>query len=307
MHGGKEFAEGLLLLDKPTGPTSHDIVAKVRSLLGIKKVGHTGTLDPIASGLLVILLGRATKLAPFLPQDPKIYEGSLILGVTTDSMDIEGKVTGESPYQDGPTQARAALASLQGEVEQLPPMFSAVKYRGVPLYRYARRGEDVPRKSRKVNVYEIDMTAFKQGERKSDVDFIVSCSPGTYVRSLVAQVGDILGCGASLSRLRRLASGPFQLKDAMTMEELAVGIKEGVLPLIGMAEAVSDLNKVTVQEQWEKTANNGAPLEEGMIERLNHAVQKGETVAVISSQGVLVGFHTVLRSRPFYSKPRRIV
>jgi len=307
MHGGKGVTEGLLLLDKPTGPTSHDIIVKVRRLLGVKKVGHTGTLDPIASGLLVILLGRATKLAPFLPQDPKIYEGSLILGVTTDSMDIEGKVTGESPYRDGQTEARAALVSLQGELEQLPPMFSAVKYKGVPLYRYARRGEDVPRKTRKVDVYEVDMTAFRQEGSKAEADFIISCSPGTYVRSLVAQVGDILGCGASLSSLRRLASGPFQLKDALTMEELASGTEKGVLPLIGMVEAVNDLNKVTVQEEWEKTANNGAPLEEGMIERLGQTVQKGETVAVISPKGVLVGFHTVMRSRPFYSKPRRIV
>lgn len=307
MHGGKGVAEGLLLLDKPTGPTSHDMVVKVRSLLGLKKVGHTGTLDPIASGLLVVLLGRATKLAPFLPQDPKIYEGSLILGITTDSLDIEGKVTAESPYRDGPTQARAALASLQGEMEQLPPMFSAVKYKGVPLYRYARRGEDVPRKSRKVNVYEVDMTAFREGERKAEVDFIISCSPGTYVRSLVAQMGDILECGASLSRLRRISSGPFQLENALTTEELAAGIEEGVFPLIGMAEAVSDLNKVTVQEEWVQAAKNGAPLEGGMIERLDHAVQKGETVSVITPQGVLVGFHTVLRSRPFYSKPRRIV
>jgi tRNA pseudouridine55 synthase len=307
MHSGKGAVEGLLLLDKPTGPTSHDIIVKVRRLLGLKKVGHTGTLDPIASGLLVILLGRATKLAPFVPQDPKIYEGSLILGVTTDSMDIDGKVTGGSTYRNGPTEARAALGSLRGELEQLPPMYSAVKYRGVPLYRYARRGEDVPRKSRKVDVYEVDMTAFRQEGEKAEMDFIVSCSPGTYVRSLVTQVGDLLGCGASLSSLRRLASGPFQLKDALTIEELASRAEEGALPLIGMIEALNDLNKVTVQEEWEKTAKNGAPLEEGMIERLDHAVQKGETVAVISPKGLLVGFHTVMRSRPFYSKPRRIV
>ena len=307
MHNARGAVEGLLLIDKPTGPTSHDIVAEVRSLLGLKKVGHAGTLDPIASGLLVILLGRATKLAPFLPQDPKIYEGSLVLGITTGTMDIEGEVTGGSPYRDGQTRARDAMASLRGEVEQLPPMFSAVKHKGVPLYRYARRGEDVPRKSRKVTVYEADMTTFREGEQRSEADFIISCSPGTYVRSLVAQVGDVLGCGATLSRLRRLASGPFELKDASSMEELAAGMGEGALPLVGMAEAVSGMKKVTVHEEWLKSARNGAPLEGEMIMESDHEAERGETVAVITPQGGLVGFHTVMRSRPFYSKARRIV
>jgi tRNA pseudouridine55 synthase len=307
MRNGRRAPEGLLLLDKPTGPTSHDIVVEVRKLLGLKKVGHAGTLDPLASGLLIILLGRATKLAPFLPQDPKIYEGSLVLGITTDTMDTEGKETGGRPYRDGPSRAEAALASLQGEVEQLPPMFSAVKHKGIPLYRYARRGKDVPRKSRKVEVYRAEMTAFRETGKKPEVDMVIYCSPGTYIRSLAAQVGDSLGCGAALSRLRRLASGPFRLEDALTMGELAARAEGGVLPLVGMAEAVDCHRKVRVQGEWVKSAVNGAPLEEGMIEELDHTVEKGETVAVITPLGKLVGFHIVLQSNPFYSKPRRIV
>ena len=307
MHNSREAPDGLLLLDKPAGPTSHDIVVEVRRLLGLKKVGHAGTLDPMASGLLVILLGRATKLAPFLPQDPKIYEGSLVLGIATDTMDIEGEVTGGRPFRDGPARVESVLATLQGEMEQLPPMFSAVKHKGIPLYRYARRGEDVPRKSRTINVYRAEMTAFRETEEKTEVDVVIHCSPGTYVRSLAAQVGESLGCGASLSRLRRLASGPFQLEDALTMGELSAGRKEGALPLIEIAEAVDYLHKIRVQEEWVKSAINGAPLEESMIEKLDHAVERGETVAVITPLGGLVGFHTVLRSSPFYSKPRRIM
>jgi len=303
----REAAEGLLLIDKPTGPTSHDIVVSVRRLLGLRKVGHAGTLDPLASGLLVMLVGRATKLAPFLDQDPKVYEGSFVLGLATDSLDVQGRIIHMSSYRGGREEVENAFASLKGRMEQLPPMYSAVKHKGTPLHRYARRGVSVTRKSREIEVYRAEITGFREGDKGVEADFIVSCSPGTYVRSLVSEVGETLDCGAALSRLRRVSSGTFHVRDALTLQELAAAVESDMLPLIESADAVDGLKKVRVLEKWVKAAINGAPLEEGMTMPLEGEVEEGDTVAVTTPQGTLIGLHTVLRSRPYSSKPHRII
>ena len=299
--------DGLLLLDKPAGPTSHDVVEAVRGLLGGAKAGHSGTLDPGASGLLVLMVGRATKLAPYLPADPKVYEGSILLGVRTDSMDVAGEVVAEGSYGGGPEQARLALASLVGEVDQVPPMFSAVKYRGEPLYRYARRGEEVPRRSRRIRVYGSEMTAFRALGSRAEVDFLVSCSPGTYVRELAARVGELLGCGGAISRLRRLSSGPFRLEEASPLEGLLSSRQRAELVLLPLERAVDGYRKVVVSGAWSKAARNGAPLREEMVGEGVEGVEEGEIVAVVDEAGKLVGMHEVVERRPFTSRPRRII
>ena len=298
--------EGLLLLDKPAGPTSHDMVATVRKLCGGDKVGHTGTLDPLATGLLIILVGRATKLAQFVPGDPKVYEGTMLLGMSTDSMDTEGEIIFEGSFEGGPGDVAEALASLQGEIDQVPPMFSAAKHRGSPLYRYARRGETVPRTARKVSVYNCRMTAFRPGDRLAEADFTLECSSGTYVRELVDRAGSILGCGGTLSRLRRTASGPFRVEQAVTLQEASARFSGPGSCLLPMDDAVGSYKRADVAEGWIRMAGNGASIEEAMVERVDGEMTAGETVAVFA-RGELMGIHRVESTSPLVLRPQRIL
>jgi tRNA pseudouridine55 synthase len=299
-------ADGLLLLDKPTGPTSHDFVTSVKRLMGANRVGHCGTLDPLASGLLVVLVGDATRLAPYVHGDPKVYEGSIVLGISTDSMDMEGEVTRESAYTHGVEAARDALASLQGELEQVPPMYSAVKYRGRPLYRYARAGEEVPRRARKVRVYSVEMLAFREMDDRAELDFNVACSPGTYVRDLAARVGEILGCGGTLSRLRRKASGPFPLQEATGLEELALGLEQGESALLPMESALRGRRRIEVEEGAVETVRNGSSVDSMMLLRSEAGIKEGEVVAVCGG-GELLGVHRVSSATPFMSRAVRML
>ncbi|MDY6794209.1 MAG: tRNA pseudouridine(55) synthase TruB [Actinomycetota bacterium] len=299
--------DGLLLLDKPIGPTSHDMVDAVRGLLETRRVGHCGTLDPMASGLLVILAGRATKLEPYIPGDPKVYRGSVLLGIETDSMDMEGNIVSRSSYDGGKDRVEEVFQSLHGELEQVPPMYSAVKYKGKPLYKYARMGETVPRRSRKVRIYDISMEGLRHEAEGMAVDFTVSCSPGTYVRELAYRVGYTLGCGATLRELRRVSSGPYDVRYAMSIDGLSEHVDRDSLELIGMSEAVYGLEKAVVLRDAVRAVSNGAPLSEEMVESVDNCVRKGDTVAVMSPDLQLLGFHTVVRDKPFSSRARRII
>lgn len=307
MGNDAESADGVLLLDKPSGPTSHDMVDALRRRLGLKKAGHAGTLDPMASGLLVIMVGRGTKLAPFLPGDPKVYEGSMLLGLTTDTLDIEGKVTADNGYRGGEKEVRAALASLVGESEQAPPMYSAVKYRGKALYRYARGGEEVPRKPRKVRVYNAAITAFREMGERAEADFVIACSPGAYVRAFAESVGQALGCGATLSRLRRASSGPFRVEDALELEELVSRWRQGRPPLISPREAVAGMKHAVVREGRVEAARNGAALTAEMLEEGGEGLREGEPLAVLDPEGALIGFHAVASVLPFATRTLRII
>ncbi len=218
--------DGLVLVDKPFGDTSHDVVDVVRALFGTRRVGHTGTLDPAATGLLVVCVGRATRLVRFLQEGDKVYEGSFALGVTTDTLDSMGKETGRKPCDVKAEAVIHAMHSLTGLVRQTPPMTSAVKVGGRKLYELARRGEAVERKERLVRVERFEMKSFDDGDFPS-VDFEVSCGGGTYVRSLVADVGEGLGCGAYLTRLRRTKNGPYAVEQARTLDELRRMADEG--------------------------------------------------------------------------------
>jgi tRNA pseudouridine55 synthase len=302
----REKANGLLLLDKPVGPTSHDQVDAIRRIFAGAKTGHTGTLDPMASGLLVMLIGRATKLAPFVPGDPKVYVGSIMLGITTNTMDMEGEVQSRGACEHGPEEVNAAISSLVGERKQAPPMFSAAKYHGIPLYRYARKGMDIPRKSRIVHIYEFVMHEYRVVGSCVEVDFRVQCSPGTYIRELAAGLGDVLGCGGALSRLRRMESGPFRVEDGVTIETLNAQ-PERVADFLQPAErAVTGYGRVDVSGEWIEAVRNGMALEEKMLESVSAGVMDGDVVAVYG-HGDFIGMHRVAGISKFSSRPVRIL
>ena len=209
--------DGVLLVDKAAGMTSHDVVAITRRRLQMKKVGHCGTLDPIATGLLLLTLGRGTKIQDLLMSEDKEYSGTMILGIATDTQDSAGQVIEERsvPELDEAT-VRAAFEKYAGDFYQMPPMVSAIKQGGVPLYKLARQGKTVEREPRLVHVYRysIDRIAL------TEIDFTVVCSKGFYVRTYAHDIGDTLGCGAHLKNLRRTKSGRFSVEGAITVEEL---------------------------------------------------------------------------------------
>ena len=218
--------DGVLLVDKAEGMTSHDVVALVRRHLGIKKVGHCGTLDPIATGLLLLTIGRGTKVQDLLMSEDKEYVGTFVLGVTTDTQDREGAVVQQRPVPSlDENQIRSAFEKFRGDFYQLPPMVSAKKHGGVPLYKLAREGKVVEREPRLVHVYRytIDKIALPE------IDFTVLCSKGFYVRTYAHDIGEELGCGAHLKSLRRTKSGRFDVTNAITVDEIKNGTRENVL------------------------------------------------------------------------------
>ncbi len=208
---------GVLLIDKASGMTSHDVVALVRRRLGIKKVGHCGTLDPLATGLLIVVIGRGTKIQDLLMAEDKEYAGTMTLGVTTDSQDADGQIVETKPVPElSAAQIDEAFAKYKGDFYQMPPMVSAIKKEGVPLYKLARQGKVVEREPRFVHVFSYSIDAV----RSPEIDFHVMCSKGFYVRTYAFDIGNELGCGAHLKGLRRTKSGRFTLEHAVTVEEL---------------------------------------------------------------------------------------
>lgn len=237
MKSGNEI-DGVLLVDKASGMTSHDVVAITRRALNTKKVGHCGTLDPLATGLLLITIGRGTKIQDLLMSEDKEYVGTLELGKVTDSQDADGAVTGTRPVPDlARGQIDAAFAKFHGDFYQMPPMVSAIKKDGVPLYKLARQGKEVERELRFVHVYAHEI----QAVRLPEIDFRVVCSKGFYVRTYAHEIGQELGCGAHLKSLRRTKSGRFNVEGAITVEELKAGPLDAVAARVMSLPAVSRL------------------------------------------------------------------
>jgi tRNA pseudouridine55 synthase len=228
--------DGVLLVDKAADMTSHDVVAITRRALDTRKIGHCGTLDPLATGLLILTIGRGTKIQDLLMSEDKEYAGTMRLGEVTDSQDADGEVIESHPVPAlEPAQIEAAFAKFRGDFYQMPPMVSAIKKDGVPLYKLARQGKQVEREPRFVHVY----TAEVLGISLPDVDFRVVCSKGFYVRTFAHDVGAELGCGAHLRSLRRTKSGKFSVEGAVTVEELKT------LPLASLSERVLSLPTVS--------------------------------------------------------------
>lgn len=230
--------DGALLIDKPAGPTSHDVVNELRRQFNIKKVGHAGTLDPNATGLLIILLGRGTKLSEKLMSSDKVYEGTIKFGEETDSYDADGELVSSLPVMPMTLdELNEAADEFVGDIMQEPPMVSAVKQGGVPLYKLARKGIEVERKARLIHVYTYRFTKYEEPVGS----FRVACTKGTYVRSLAHDLGQKLGCGAHLLTLRRVTSGRFDVEDAVPYEDaLRMTEKElerEVIPMLKLAAA----------------------------------------------------------------------
>jgi tRNA pseudouridine55 synthase len=230
--------DGALLIDKPSGPTSHDVVDAIRRRFNIKKVGHCGTLDPNATGLLIIVLGRGTKLSERLMSDDKVYEGTIKFGETTDSFDADGELVASMPVMPMTLdQLNEAAAAFIGDLMQTPPMVSAVKQGGVPLYKLARKGIEVEREARLVHIYNFRFRAYDEPMGQ----FRLACTKGTYVRSIAHDLGQKLGCGAHLATLRRSASGKFDVADAIplakALELTPAELGARVLPFLKIAAA----------------------------------------------------------------------
>ena len=228
--------DGILLIDKPAGPTSHDIVDIIRNSYRIKKVGHCGTLDPAATGLLIIVLGKATKLSEKLMSDDKVYVGSMKLGETTNTFDAEGQVESTKPVPDLSIQTLQKEANkFLGDQMQIPPMVSAIKINGTPLYKLARKGQTIDRKERFIHLYK-----FLISEYETPVAwFKVACTKGTYIRTLAHDFGQKIGCGGHLSGLRRTISGTFKVSNATSLEELttlsALDLNKRIIPMLKLS------------------------------------------------------------------------
>ncbi|MEN6620757.1 MAG: tRNA pseudouridine(55) synthase TruB [Smithella sp.] len=207
---------GVVIIDKPSGFTSHDIVSRVKRIMGARKAGHTGTLDPMATGVLPVCINEATKLAGFLLDDNKEYLATMLLGVKTDTLDVEGKIISQSEDVVSEKKISAALSGMVGKIKQIPPAYSAIKYCGNPLYKWARRGITIEVAPREVEIRHIIIEDISFPR----VTFRVSCSKGTYIRTLCADVGELLGCGACLCNLRRTRSGFFS-------EDMAIFLADG--------------------------------------------------------------------------------
>ena len=228
--------DGALLIDKPAGPTSHDVVDAIRRRFKIKKVGHCGTLDPNATGLLIILLGKATKLSEKLMSDDKVYEGTIKFGETTESYDSDGEIVATAPVPPSTLdQFNELSATFIGDLLQTPPMVSAVKKDGVPLYKLARKGIEVERKPRLVHIYNFRFSSYTEPH----AEFRIACTKGTYVRSIAHDLGQKIGWGAHLTALRRTVSGKFDAKDSLPLEELLkispAQLENRVIPFLKLA------------------------------------------------------------------------
>jgi tRNA pseudouridine55 synthase len=278
--------DGILIIDKPGGITSHDVVSRCRKILQTKRIGHTGTLDPFATGVLVILVGKATRLAQFLDKDVKEYEAVVRLGFETDTGDRTGKRKEEEKRKRGEEEnisveeIENALTDFRGEIQQTPPMYSAKKVGGKKLYELARKGIEIERKPVKVSIYELRITNYELRKNSDDLGLgtwdlglKVLCSAGTYIRTLAEGIGRKLDTGAHLAELRRTKAGKFAVENAVTLEELEkiVSRKNLETVLISMNEAVSHLAEIRLSVEEIGKIKNGVKLKRDLPETKNES------------------------------------
>lgn len=247
---------GILLIDKPGGWTSHDVVAKLRGLYHERRIGHSGTLDPMATGLLVVFIGRATRAVEFAENHIKEYIAGLRLGLETDTQDITGNILAQADVVVGEKELEAALTRFRGRISQIPPMYSAIKVDGQKLYEVARRGGHVERKPRQIEIFNLEL----MGSRDGDWILGVKCSKGTYIRTLCSDIGSALGCGGTMSSLRRISCGDFRVTQAHTIDEVIQAQHRGEAAslLLPTDSLFSTYPAVTIDTQSEKKCLSGA-------------------------------------------------
>lgn len=288
---------GIINIDKEAGFTSHDVVAKMRGICGQKKIGHTGTLDPAATGVLPVCLGSATRLCDLLTDKSKEYVTELLLGVTTDTQDTTGTVLSESAVTVSEEEVRRAAEGFAGEYLQVPPMYSALKVNGKKLYELAREGKEVERAARPVTIYELEILEMKLPV----VKMRVACSKGTYIRTLCADIGEVLGCGGTMKSLVRTAVGDFTLKNALKLSGLQTLRDQGRLEeaLLPVDSVFADKPALHVKEEFQKLLDNGNSFYPSCtVEGSTYA--KGQWVRVYRENGSFAGIYAYREEKSWY-------
>lgn len=269
--------DGVIVLNKPLGKTSHDMVYFIRKLTGIKKVGHTGTLDPYADGVLPVCIGKATKAADMITSADKRYTAEIILGKTTDTQDAHGRVLSETDTDVPDEDIKDAVMSFVGETEQIPPMYSAIKKNGQRLYELARKGIEVEREARKIVIYSIDIIRISRNNGKVSILADVFCSKGTYIRTLCSDIGTVLGTGAYMNALTRTASGRFSIDQSYTCEEL-MNMSENISSAVIKTDDLFDYEKIKVKDIQAKRLKDGVKISAG-------GIKEGQMYRVYDSSG----------------------
>lgn len=300
--------DGIINVYKEKGYTSHDVVAIVRKTLNIKKVGHTGTLDPDAEGVLPVCIGQATKLADYIMAERKSYRAEITFGAETTTQDASGEVVEKFDYEFDEEALREAVKSFIGKQTQLPPMYSAIKVNGKKLYELAREGKEIERKTRNIEIFDIKIVDIMPPDRAIiDVD----CSKGTYIRSLCSDIGKELGWGAYMSQLTRTASGNFHIEDAIKLDELKKICEDGKTDtvIISPDKALGGYKKATVSQKASKYLYNGGKIYSRFF-KFNAEPKENELVLGYDEKGRLVGIYTFLYDKDkesFYIKPVRLM
>lgn len=291
--------DGIINIYKEIGYTSHDVVARMRGILKIKKIGHTGTLDPLAEGVLPVCIGKGTKLVDMIVDKDKTYEAVLKLGITTDTQDFEGKVIKTSEVTVGYQRIEEVILSYMGEYLQLPPMFSAVKLNGKKLYEYARKGKEVEREYRRVVIKDIRILGYSEEEHEVRVS--VDCGRGTYIRTLLHDIGEALGCGGTMKELKRTAVGDFRIEDSLKLDQVSNLMQEGKLKAyIVPADAMfPGYDQVKVNREYHKLIYNGNPFyKEQLVSPADEIASK--LVRVYDADGIFIGIYRYEREQDIF-------
>lgn len=287
---------GIINVYKEKGFTSFDVVAKLRGILRTKKIGHTGTLDPDAEGVLPVCIGRATKVCDILTDKDKIYEAVMLLGVETDTQDTSGEILKEMPVEVSDDEVREAILSFVGEYAQIPPMYSALKVNGKKLYELAREGKTVERKARNVQIFSIEILEIALPR----VRMSIHCSKGTYIRTLCHDIGQKLGCGGCMEQLLRTRVGVFELKDTLKLAEIDQLAKQGVVEerIVSVDELFDDYFKVWTKEEFDVVVHNGNRTKKKMFEQ--KLASNAERLRVYDSKGEFIGIYEYCEERNDY-------
>ena len=312
--------DGVLNIDKPAGMTSHDVVYKIRRLLNEKKVGHTGTLDPDATGVLPVCLGKATKIIQFLQDDEKGYEGAMVLGIATDTLDASGKIVDVRDSSHVKLDdINRVFGEFVGEQDQIPPMVSAIKVQGQRLYKLAREGKTVDRAARRIHIYALELLDFRTTTRDIgspdmesparcvELDFRVRCSKGTYIRSLAADVGDALGCGGHLSKLVRIKSGIFQLEDSVKLEEIQAEPQKACEMMRSMNDVLSDIPTIVITDSARERFLNGVAVSRADVALYDSEFQADDVIRVQDKARTLLGLGKAASAQDKTDDPRAII
>ena len=284
---------GIINVYKEKGFTSFDVVAKLRGILKTKKIGHTGTLDPDAEGVLPVCIGRATKVCDILTDKDKVYEAVMLLGVETDTQDTTGEILKKLPVEESESVVKEAILSFVGEYAQIPPMYSALKVNGKKLYELAREGKTVERKARNVQIYSIEILEMDLPR----VRMSVHCSKGTYIRTLCHDIGQKLGCGGCMEKLLRTKAGIFELADTLKLAEINALAKEGLVEekIISVDELFEDHSKVWTKQEYDVVVHNGNRVKMKMFQE--KLPENTERLRVYDSKGEFIGIYEFCSER----------